>query len=75
MRRYPWGFDDPEMHDNVLESIRFPDAVFSPDRVNGRLAPSGESQVEVHGSLRIHGGGTRDDDPRQGHCAKRPGDG
>ena len=34
-----WGFDDPEMHDNVLESIRFPDAVFSPDRVNGRLAP------------------------------------
>jgi polyisoprenoid-binding protein YceI len=47
---------DRQMHDNVLESNRFPDAVFSPDRVKGRLAPSGESQVVVHGSLRIHGG-------------------
>jgi polyisoprenoid-binding protein YceI len=46
---------DRQMHDNVLESNRFPDAVFSPDRVKGRLAPSGESQIEVHGSLRIHG--------------------
>jgi polyisoprenoid-binding protein YceI len=46
---------DRQMHDNVLESNRFPEAVFSPDRVKGRLAPSGESQVEVHGSLRIHG--------------------
>jgi polyisoprenoid-binding protein YceI len=46
---------DQQMHDSVLESKRFPDAVFSPDRVKGRLAPSGESQVEVHGSLRIHG--------------------
>ena len=47
---------DRQMHENVLESNRFPDAVFSPDRVKGRLAPSGESQVEVHGSLLIHGG-------------------
>jgi polyisoprenoid-binding protein YceI len=46
---------DGQMHDNVLESNRFPDAIFSPDRVKGRLAPSGESQIEVHGSLRIHG--------------------
>jgi polyisoprenoid-binding protein YceI len=47
---------DRQMHESVLESNRFPDAVFSPDRVTGRLALSGESQVEVHGSLRIHGG-------------------
>jgi polyisoprenoid-binding protein YceI len=46
---------DRQMHDNVLESTRFPDAVFSPDRVKGQLAPRGESQVEVRGSLRIHG--------------------
>jgi polyisoprenoid-binding protein YceI len=46
---------DRQMHDNVLESNRFPEAVFSPDRVKGRLAPRGESEVEVHGSLRIHG--------------------
>jgi polyisoprenoid-binding protein YceI len=46
---------DRQMHANVLESDRFPDASFSPDRTNGRVAPSGESQVEVHGTLRIHG--------------------
>jgi polyisoprenoid-binding protein YceI len=49
------GARDRQMHDNVLESNRFPDAIFSPDRLKGRLAPSGESQIQVHGSLRIHG--------------------
>jgi hypothetical protein len=43
------------MHANVLESDRFPDAVFSPDHVNGRVASKGESEVQVHGVLRIHG--------------------
>jgi polyisoprenoid-binding protein YceI len=47
---------DRQMHENVLESARFPEAVFTPDRVKGRVAPSGESQAEVHGALRIHGG-------------------
>jgi polyisoprenoid-binding protein YceI len=46
---------DRQMHTNVLESERFPDAVFSPDRINGRLAASGASDLEVHGMLRIHG--------------------
>ena len=47
---------DREMHSNVLESNRFPDAYFYPDYVKGRLASSGASQVEVHGFLRVHGG-------------------
>ncbi len=47
---------DRQMHENVLESNRFPEAVFTPDHAKGRLASLGESQVEVHGSLRIHGG-------------------
>ena len=47
---------DRLMHESVLESDRFPDAVFSPDHVKGRFASSGESQLEVHGSLRMHGG-------------------
>ena len=46
---------DRQMHENVLESNRFPDAVFSPDHIKGRIASSGDSQVEMHGSLRIHG--------------------
>jgi polyisoprenoid-binding protein YceI len=47
---------DRQMHESVLESGRFPDAVFSPDRVKGQLASNGRSQLEVHGTLRIHGG-------------------
>jgi polyisoprenoid-binding protein YceI len=66
---------DRQMHDNVLESNRFPEAVFSPDRVKGRLAPRGESEVEVHGSLRIHGEEHEMTILRQGQCGKRPGDG
>jgi polyisoprenoid-binding protein YceI len=46
---------DRQMHANVLESERFPDAVFSPDRVNGRVTSRGESDVEVHGTMRVHG--------------------
>ena len=46
---------DRQMHEIVLESSRFPDAVFSIDKVKGRLASSGESQFEVRGPLRIHG--------------------
>ena len=49
------GTRDRQMHADVLESDRFPDAVFSPDHVNGRVASKGESEVEVHGVLRIHG--------------------
>ena len=49
------GMRDHQMHANVLESDRFPDAVFSPDHVNGRVASKGVSEVEVHGVLRIHG--------------------
>ena len=49
------GTRDRQMHSNVLESERFPDAVFSPDRITGRLASSGPSDLEVHGTLRLHG--------------------
>ncbi len=47
---------DQQMHDAVLESKRFPDAVFSPDQVKGSVASSGDSRVEVHGIMRVHGG-------------------
>ena len=43
------------MHKDVLESDRFPQAVFLPDRVNGLTSWAGEHQVVVHGTLRIHG--------------------
>jgi polyisoprenoid-binding protein YceI len=46
---------DRHMHEDVLESGRFPEAVFSPDHLTGQLALEGESQIVVHGTLRIHG--------------------
>jgi polyisoprenoid-binding protein YceI len=46
---------DRQMHRDVLESDRFPQAVFLPDRVKGLASLEGEHQVVVHGLLRIHG--------------------
>ena len=46
---------DRQMHNSVLESDRFPQAVFLPDRVSGLESLEGEHQVVVHGTLRIHG--------------------
>jgi polyisoprenoid-binding protein YceI len=47
---------DRQMHEAVLESNRFPEAAFSLDRVKGQFPSSGESQITLHGSLRLHGG-------------------
>ena len=49
------GARDRQMHEAVLESDRFPEAVFSPDRITGQVSMEGESQVDAHGILRIHG--------------------
>jgi polyisoprenoid-binding protein YceI len=49
------GARDKRMLKDVLESTRYPEAVFTPDHVSGELAPSGESQLDVHGAFRIHG--------------------
>jgi len=46
---------DRKMHKDILESARYPEIVFTPNRVQGQLASQGESQVEVHGVLRLHG--------------------
>jgi polyisoprenoid-binding protein YceI len=46
---------DRQMHEAVLESNRFPEAVFSADRLKGRVLSNGESQIDLHGSLRLHG--------------------
>jgi polyisoprenoid-binding protein YceI len=46
---------DKKMHKDVLESSRFPDIVFHPDRVDGKVAPMGDSSVQLHGVFIIHG--------------------
>ena len=46
---------DKRMHKDVLASGRYPEIVFVPDRVDGVVAPAGDSHVQVHGTFRIHG--------------------
>jgi polyisoprenoid-binding protein YceI len=46
---------DSRMHKNILESAKYPDIVFTPDRVEGKVALDGDSEVTVHGMFRIHG--------------------
>ena len=46
---------DRKMHTEVLESARFPEISFRPDRVDGKVSPVGTSTVQVHGIFSIHG--------------------
>jgi len=46
---------DRRMHANILESDRYPDIVFRPEWVEGKVMAKGTSQVQVHGMFRIHG--------------------
>ncbi|MEO8048825.1 MAG: YceI family protein [Acidobacteriota bacterium] len=49
------GGRDKRMHKEILESMRFPEAIFTADRVTGELATHGESDLDVHGAFQIHG--------------------
>ena len=49
------GSRDKRMQKDVLESQKFPEAVFLPDSVKGRLEGEGESTLDVHGVFKIHG--------------------
>jgi len=49
------GARDHRMNKDILESARFPEIVFHPTRIEGRVTPQGPSQVQVHGVFSIHG--------------------
>jgi polyisoprenoid-binding protein YceI len=49
------GMRDKRMHKEILESQKYPEAVFTPDKLDGRVAAQGQSEVDVHGTFRIHG--------------------
>jgi len=46
---------DRKMHKEVLESSRYTDIVFRPDRIEGKTARQGISIVQVHGVFVLHG--------------------
>ena len=47
---------DRRMHQEILETGRYPEIVFRPDRVEGAISPGAVSQVKLHGVFAIHGG-------------------
>ena len=49
------GIRDSRMQKEILESMRFAEAVFTADRVSGQLAAQGSSQLDIHGTMKVHG--------------------
>jgi polyisoprenoid-binding protein YceI len=49
------GARDGRMQKSILESPKYPDIVFRPQHVDGKIASQGSSQVQVHGVFEIHG--------------------
>jgi polyisoprenoid-binding protein YceI len=49
------GMRDRKMNKEVLESARYPEIAFRPDRFDGNLPERGKSSVMVHGMFNIHG--------------------
>jgi polyisoprenoid-binding protein YceI len=50
------GSRDSRMHKNILESSKYGEISFAPDRIEGKVNPDGDSQVRLHGQFSIHGG-------------------
>jgi hypothetical protein len=46
---------DKKMHKEVLESARFTDIIFRPDRVQGAVPPEGMATAQLHGVCVLHG--------------------
>jgi polyisoprenoid-binding protein YceI len=47
---------DRRMRQSVLESARYPEITFAPDRVDGKVGQLADSEVQLHGLFTIHGG-------------------
>lgn len=46
---------DEKMHEKILESERYPRMVYTVRRVTGTLNPAGKSEMQLHGTLEMHG--------------------
>jgi polyisoprenoid-binding protein YceI len=49
------GMRDRKMHKEVLESAKYPEIAFRPDRIDGQVPNDGKSSVMIHGIFSIHG--------------------
>jgi polyisoprenoid-binding protein YceI len=48
---------DKRMHREILETEKYPEVVFRPAQVDGKVEPSGPSDVKLSGVFTIHGAG------------------
>jgi polyisoprenoid-binding protein YceI len=46
---------DKKMHEKILETARYPQAVLHVERVDGELHRAGRSELQLHGTLDFHG--------------------
>lgn len=46
---------DKNMHEKVLQSGQYPEVTFAPKTYQGKLAPAGDSTVQVSGVFTLHG--------------------
>ena len=49
------GSRDARMHKEILETSKYPEAIFRPTQVEGGIAPAGTSDVKLHGVFTLHG--------------------
>jgi len=46
---------DARMHDEILESAKYPEVIFRPTQIEGQVARSGASDLKLHGIFSIRG--------------------
>jgi polyisoprenoid-binding protein YceI len=46
---------DKRMHKEILETARYPDAIFHPRQIEGQVARNGASDVKIQGVITLHG--------------------
>jgi polyisoprenoid-binding protein YceI len=49
------GSRDKRMHKEILQTANYPEAIFRPSHVEGRVNRSGASEVKIAGVISIHG--------------------
>jgi polyisoprenoid-binding protein YceI len=43
------------MHEEILETARYPDVIFRPTKIEGKVAVPGTSEVQLQGKFLLHG--------------------
>jgi len=49
------GSRDKRMHKEILETEKYPEVIFRPTQVEGKVGPAGPSDVKLEGIFSIHG--------------------